>query len=314
MRWRKLVCGPAAQCGSALLVLLLILVTAALSLMVGQLGAIAPAQRDEATMQTMATAKAALIGRAASDGNHPGSLPCPDTDDDGIAELFSGTDCPAYLGRLPWKTLELGDLHDDASERLWYALAPALRDNDVAQPINAQKPLELSFDGHPDIAAVIFSPGPPLPIQSGRPGNLATSYLDGTNSDGDQAYVSGPRSAAFNDKALAITRDELFGTVSKRVLAELRGPADASYGLRNYYVVHGAFPWADTDPTPDGIGNPSSPVGKLPYGALGSLPPWLSENDWFPLVTYDRSTPGEAKITIGSSSISVLACPTPPCP
>ena len=31
--------------------------------------------------------KEALIGRAAADINRPGSLPCPDVNDDGIAEL-----------------------------------------------------------------------------------------------------------------------------------------------------------------------------------------------------------------------------------
>src|SRR5215813_8083879 len=62
-------------------------------------------ESDKKTAAALKQARDALIGRAAADQTIPGSLPCPDTDDDGSAELFAGNQCPAYLGRLPWRTL-----------------------------------------------------------------------------------------------------------------------------------------------------------------------------------------------------------------
>src|SRR5258706_14542187 len=53
-------------------------------------------ERDKVTAAALAQASTALIGRAAADANRPGSLPCPDTNNDGIAEIFSGSDCPSY--------------------------------------------------------------------------------------------------------------------------------------------------------------------------------------------------------------------------
>src|ERR1700675_860066 len=86
-------------------------------------------ERDQKTTAALAQAKDALIGRAASDNNRPGSLPCPDTNNDGSAELFVGNNCPSYIGRLPWRTLGLPDLRDSSGERLWYALSSTLRDH-----------------------------------------------------------------------------------------------------------------------------------------------------------------------------------------
>lgn len=314
-----------SQRGAALLIALLILISAALSLLVNRLAAHPAAARDEATLRKLVLARDALIGRSASDVNRPGSLPCPDTDDDGVAQIFSGSQCSTYLGRLPWKTLELGDLRDAAGERLWYALAPALRDNPAAEPINTQSIASLSLDGQGDIAAIVFSPGVPTPAQGARPSNQACDYLDGINCDSSHAYVSSPHTERFNDKVLTISRDDLFNAVSKRILGEIRGPSDATRGLRKYFIDHGSFPWADTDTPSDGSGNATKNTGKLPYNEL----PWtaaygctsleaqaqpLCKNAWFTLISYDRSDPKAAKITVGHTSLTVAACPRTPCP
>jgi len=306
-----------AQRGAALLIALLILVSAGLALLLTRLAASPALAGDAATLRKMAQARDALIGRAATDDNRPGSLPCPDTDDDGVAQMFSGNQCPAYLGRIPWKTLELGDLRDEAGERLWYALAPALRDSPSVEPLNAQTSAELSLDGQANIAAIVFSPGAPTPAQSGRPSNLASDYLDGANGDGSYAYVSGPRTDGFNDKVLAIRRDDLFSAVNLRVLGEIRGPADASAGLRKAFKDSGAFPWADTDLPLDGLGNALQAVGKAPYNELQLKPEtllWLANNNWFALLAYDRTNPVAAMISLGSASLTVAACPATPCP
>ncbi|MGB8518322.1 MAG: hypothetical protein WCD45_10600, partial [Gallionella sp.] len=113
-----------SQCGATLLVMMLILIIGITSVLLSKLNSSAPnLSRQQQTTAALALAKDALIGRAASDANLPGSLPCPDNNDDGSADLLSGNDCTHYLGRLPWKSLGLADVRDGDGEHLWYALS-----------------------------------------------------------------------------------------------------------------------------------------------------------------------------------------------
>ena len=158
------------QRGAALLIFMLIFFLAATSWILGQGSAMtSPRQIDRTTVNALAQAKEALIGRAATDTNHPGSLPCPDTNNDGIAEAANspGKKCAVYIGRLPWKTLGLPMPIDGYGESLWYALSPSLRDSSTAEPINSLPALELKLDDTTTIAALIISPGPPLESQKG---------------------------------------------------------------------------------------------------------------------------------------------------
>lgn len=271
-------------------------------------------QRDAATANALAQAKEALIGRAVADSSLPGSLPCPDTNDDGSSELFAGIDCPAYLGRLPWRTLGLPDLRDGNGERLWYALSPSLRDHPSARPINSNTPGNLMLDATIQVAAIVFAPGPPLAGQS-RPSNSASDYLDGSNALPNQTnFASGPAGGSFNDRTLAITRDELFRSVTKRVLAEMRGTTSpVGSGLLQYQASHGGvFPWADT--TNDYSQDSPNLVGKVPVADL-IIPPatwaWLqqSANGWPALVSYSLQ-PGQTTMTIDLNGISITCTPT----
>src|SRR5690606_37402154 len=127
-----------------------------------------PNTHKRITLQALAEARRALIGRAAMDDDRPGSLPCPDTDNDGRADLWgkSGIHCPSYIGRLPWKTLGLPELRDASGEVLWYASSPSLRDHPTAQPINSIQPAAelniLGIEPASDVAAVVIAPGGPL--------------------------------------------------------------------------------------------------------------------------------------------------------
>lgn len=190
-------------------------------------------QQDSKLAATLARAKEALIARAVTDANRPGSLPCPDlitnsmglsnVPGDGKADLFTMTRCPSYVGWLPWVTLDLPELTDDIGTRLWYVLTPELRDDDSAQPINSDRLLTLKLDGVADgVAALIIAARAPLGGQT-RPSNNPADYLDGENGNGDDnIYVSGPPSANFNDMVVAITRQELMAAVEKRVANELK--------------------------------------------------------------------------------------------
>src|SRR4051812_11692042 len=121
---------------------------------------------DSRTRDALEQAKQALVGRAVADANRPGSLPCPDTDDDGSADLFVGSACPSYIGRLPWRTLGVGDLRDQHGERLWYALTPAFRDHPSAAALNSDTRGALTVYSNSESTvlateaiAVVFAPG-----------------------------------------------------------------------------------------------------------------------------------------------------------
>ena len=90
------------------------------------------ARRDRASERALAAAREALVayaaGRPISATVGPGYLPCPDLDNDGWAEATCGSlngesGQAQRLGRLPWKTLGVGDLRDGDGERLWYAVS-----------------------------------------------------------------------------------------------------------------------------------------------------------------------------------------------
>lgn len=304
------------------MLILFLVATITMGFLVHALRAPSVYARNSIGVQQMAMAKAALIGRAAADADRPGSLPCPDINNDGLADgPGTGATCTSYIGRFPWKTLGTSDFRDASGERLWYALAPALTDAAARQPINHQKALELTVNGTPNIAAILFAPGAPLPGQNGRPSNNAADYLDGANGDLDSDYVLQPVSENFNDQVMAITRDELFTTVNRRILSEIRGydtqPNGFSHGLRRYSHDNNTFPWADTSTPRDGIGDNGQYSGSLPYGdlILGTAYSWLNANGWLQLVSYQLAAgSSSATIGLGTATITVLPCPGTPCP
>lgn len=283
---------------------------------------------DKATQDALTQARDALIGRAASDDNRPGSLPCPDTDNDGIAQLLVGPECPSYVGRLPWKTLGLPDLRDSSGERLWYALSRSLRDDDSAQPINSvDTPGQISVVGSApavDIAAVVIAPGNALPGQIRNAAGIdnIVNYLEGENaSAGDNVYETAARSPTFNDRIATVTRDQLFDVVEWRVAAEIRT------ALRRYYAAFGFFPYAN-----DYLDNTYSCTngtlrGRVPNADLAALyvlsagcashadwlpgipptapPAWFSVNGWHRL-TYYAVAPACTVATLNCSGIGLL--------
>ena len=80
------------------------------------------------TSDVLATTKAALIGYAVQLGERPGELPCPDTNNDGVAEPRCRiTNDESHIGRVPWKTLGIPEPKDAAGETLWYAISSEFR-------------------------------------------------------------------------------------------------------------------------------------------------------------------------------------------
>ena len=244
-------------------------------------------QQDKQLAATLARAKEALLARAVTDDNRPGSLPCPDLitnspglsniPGDGKADMFTLTQCPSYVGWLPWVTLDLPELTDDTGSRLWYVLAPALRDDDSAQPINSDTLPGLTVDGNNnEIVALIIAARGPLAGQN-RPSNAPGDYLDGENGNGnDHTYITGPASDSFNDSVLVITRQELLAAVEKRVANEVRSCLEqhASSAANSDH----RYPWPAPFSASNREGKAGSLFGRVPTTQPGSGPEAALQN------------------------------------
>lgn len=330
---------PRQQRGALLILLVIALGVLAVTLFVGMLSSSGiQIDRDKKTAAALAEAKAALIGRAVRDDNRPGSLPCPDTNnDDGSADLFTGTQCPSYIGRLPWRTLGLPDLRDGYGERLWYALSNNLRDDASAQPINSNTSLTIQVYASDKVtpltsagneaAAVIFSAGPVLNGQTRDIANenIATNYLDQTGtspSDFNNTIATGPfiqgpvkdsaGNIVVNDKLLIITRRDLFSVVEKRIANIIMGTgtdSTSTTGLRKYYWDNSAYP-----STPLNYG--SLQYSNDPTTQANTLA-MLTNNEWDTLVVYSpTSPPAKAQLTLKycndisvSGQVGSVSCP-----
>jgi len=241
--------------GSALLVLLTLIVLASATVLLAEMQrAAADRTRDaESTLEALAAAKLALIGYATNDDNRPGELPCPDSNHDGqvlINEDFAGGGtCTSLRGWFPWHLLRVEDLRDSSGARLWYAVSADYRAG-AAAVMNSETPGQLAVDTASDVVAVVIATGAPVADQGDRPepddkansdaAADADKFLEDANADADLAtYVTGASGGGeFNDRVLAITRRELMAAVEKRVLG------DALEGLRRYRTRYGVYPWA----------------------------------------------------------------------
>ena len=178
--------GRGKQRGAALMVMLVIMVIGAAVFLVSALNSSAlQTKRDKITADALAQAKEALIGYAVGVNftgglERPGDLPCPDMDNNGIAEpscgSAAGSNQAKRLGRLPWKTLGIPDLRDGSGERLWYAVSNNFKKSTRTAVLNSDTPGTItirSLDGNvvndgsttSGAVAVIIAPGDGLTRQ-----------------------------------------------------------------------------------------------------------------------------------------------------
>jgi len=264
----------AKQRGVILMIVAAVLVLAGLTMLLTMLDdTTVDAKRNQKTAEALALAKEALIGYSVKNNNRPGSLPCPDRDNDGDADLLNGHICPAYIGRVPWKTFGLSDLRDGQGERLWYALSPNFTDSlflsngttPPARVINNDTPGQIVITGSSpasNVVAIIFSAGAVIGAQqrdSANPSaainNEAANFLEGENATGgvtytesflrnvdtigDVTYQTGAASLTFNDRLLAISEKDLMPPIEKRIARE------AKICLDDYAAsAGGKYPWA----------------------------------------------------------------------
>lgn len=309
------------QSGSILLTLMLVIIVTASFTLVSKLNASSRSFiRRQATMEVLQQAKAALIAyavtypeRSGDPTAGPGILPCPASDDNGVAVSncsYSGT---TTLAKLPWTTLDTGKLRDDAGELLWYAVTDNYRTPLPLGVVNDDVPGLITVGGADDIVAVIIAPGAPTNTQGNRgPNNITVNqYLEGVgvNTMGtDYSFTS-----SATDVLVYITRQELMRAVEKRV------SSDVVNALKNYQVDTGVFPWLTVfDPNPattdyDAVVNTRE--GGLAFndinevfptqfsvswdiraggdGAPFTMTPKATMSDWnsFPAISLDKATP-----------------------
>ena len=256
----------------------------------------ASARRQVKIGVSLKEARDALIGYAASSATRPGQLPCPDMNNDGDAEAPDATGCPSgNIGRVPWRTLGLNDLRDDAGERLWYAPSTVFTrgvinvccfDNDTRGTLTVSQNLAATVITS-EAVAVIFAPGPLVPGQtrSAANANNPVHYLDttdGVSNAASPAFIAAQTSSTFNDRLLVMDTAHLWTVVEVRVAREMLAL------FKQYRDSSGCdcYPWAASDFDDDSTDNNRN--GMVPievalphtWGSLGiTRPSWMIGSD-----------------------------------
>lgn len=239
------------QQGLALLILVTLLASAVATVAIKALSrSDDQTARDKITQAALAYAKDALIGYAITYGDtHAGQvhgyLPCPDQaggNPEGSAEPTCGSQDVSQLGRLPWRTLDLGALRGGDGECLWYAVSGNYKNNPKTGLMNWDTNGQIRvYDSDGTLltptdnqaVAVIFSPGMASSGQN-RSGSAATicggnytasNYLD--EKDGfNNALVSSIAGAISQfrvgdhtqtgDRMVFITKQDIWNALKKR--------------------------------------------------------------------------------------------------
>jgi len=246
--------APRRERGSALLIILALIGIGAAFLLVSALMSNPQIGRDKITAAALAQAKEALIGVAATyrdahpdTGGHMdkvfGYLPCPDINNDGLADPPCGGKNITVAGRLPWKTLGLPPSRDGAGECLWYVVSGRVKDNPYTDSLNwdtvgqievqdASGQVLAAQDTHDTPWAAIIGPGGVTGTQDRTPAgtsecggnNNAAAYLEGLTLNPAAGLVStlvlatndSAKNGTNNDRGLWISSREIFDRVEKR--------------------------------------------------------------------------------------------------
>ena len=264
------------------MVMLVILIVGGSALLLNSLSNTAiRTERDKITANSLAQAKQALIGYA-TNNDPPGQLPCPENTlaiggpNEGSA---SGSCTLPAIGRLPWRTLGIGPLRDANGDLLWYAISQGFR----TPPINSDSAAQLTVDGSVGSAvAIIFSVGPPIngqsrPIPTSSSPPLVAGYLDLSNNDGDNTFITGGPDATFNDRLLLVTHKDLFDVVEKRVAKEVIN------SLNEYFLANLFYPRPADFTDANCLGSAIITGVSCPSGATNKgRPPAHPSTDWDP--------------------------------
>lgn len=334
------------QRGQAALISVLLLVSVGASALVYTMAtrATTAVASNKKTAASLARARDALIGYAASNTNQPGVLPCPDNDNDGSADSPCGVTGATAIGKLPWKTLDLPDLRDGSGECLWYAVSANFKNSGVSGPsiVNSDSVGTLTvYDSggaqlfnSDSVVAIVFAPGGVIDGQDRSPSGASTcggnatasNYLDAymvsgvpynnATGSGTNSFIAAPFSGLsdqINDKLLPVTKNALMSVVEMRVLRTMRA------ALITYNTV--GYPFAN--PYSDNINYECSylqtegrfpvkmntllpvPSGCLLFPNWGAeLPAWFATNRW-QTVSYYSVDPCKVRSVAGAGGTIV---------
>ena len=270
-------------------------------------------------------ARQALIGwmamNAAGTDPNPGRLPCPEAPaffaDPANQGVAAGSCTLPAVGRLPWRTLGLDRLVDDAGEPLWYVVSPGWALPTMV-PINSDTLGQLSLDGG-EAVALIIAPGRPVTVVAG--GNCAAwtqsrpiagtpdlrNYLEceNANSPADANFVRRNANATYNDQVLRVAAADVMpaleAAIQDRLQREIAPALRTVYTNANYTGIPSSspmYPYAVT------FANPGTSTYQ---GASGVYQGLLPVNQASSMVAY-ASTPGSAVKTSSFGTIESQSC------
>jgi hypothetical protein len=269
----------------------------------------------------------------------PGDLPCPDRNNDGLAE----TSCSntARLGRIPWKTLGLGDIRDGSGERLWYAVSERYKNNPRMLPLNTETAGSWSVISTSGIGwdatqgngvvAVIIAPMQPLARKDGWVQQRNDTSADGIKNYLDMAdlgdnasavensvngFVQAPASINFNDVVWPVTASTMHRQMQQQVLSEvkraLRCSSSPCAALPTAAAVEDSSCLGAQSLTAGQCSPASSGLGRLPLDNATQWPlalqhmlngdarhHWFQQNGWREQVFYQSGSPRATVIVAG---------------
>jgi len=322
---------PKTSKGAALLVMLFLILATFGTIIVSQLSkANLEMQMQKKTQETLAQAKQALIAWSVLNGDvgtntlhRPGALPCPaDPATPGLQKSSCASATGSAIGRLPWKTLGIDELRDAYGEDLWYSVSDSFRpappnlpainsDSQGTMLLYASNGSTLLTPVGDELAAIVFSAGPPIAAQNRNAGpDSVANYLDAgngwNNATAGGPFISGPAkdssgNTVVNDLTIGLSARELINAVEKRVLEE------AKIALANFFAANGKYP-NPANPNDPGCTSPISSVknpptcasdnavcfGRFPDVLPPSLQPstWFRPNGWGRVITYALNDSG----------------------
>jgi hypothetical protein len=306
-------------------------------------------ERDKVTSAALEKAKAALLGYAAtyrdSHANEVfGYLPCPDLNNDGMADSC-GAKNVSSIGRLPWKTLGLPPLRDGNGECLWYAVSGHYKNSPKTETLNWDTPGQFTIQDAAGAAlsgaavAAILAPHGILAAQDRTAvgstlcgGNSnAAAYLDGTDplyagtapaahaiSMLTLATVNSAMNGVNNDRGLWLTGNDIFDKVKRRsdfatdvtnLLIDIRDQASKDAACVPLSSVKNPA----ASPLLDEPGVLLKTVGFAPDIAQGCIPVDTERrirvfNNWRNNVLYAACTGGSACLTVnGNANCAAVA-------
>ena len=268
------------------------------------------AERAAAEARAVGQSRDALIAYALAGGasNHPGALPCPDTDGDGVTDGTSCQGAALYLGRLPHETLDIRPDDRFGANDFWLVV-----DHDFADwnppPVNPDSTADLEVDGVSGFAAALIVAGDPVAGQDAST-DMAADHLEDENADGDASFATCDTDTC-NDRVVGLKKEELLDPVRRRLLGLVHAELVAFRDAKGY------LPYAAALGDPDGECSAGTTRGGLPVDDAGcasgdalSLEAWVTANLWHRWVYYavaDACRPGGAGCTAGASSLLSLA-------